>query len=123
MNQLQQESRTEQINSLIRQLKHLGGSAKDISDGYHTYDDLYTQRMVLTASLFKKHQDVAWKSWYHHDGTMFDGSFIVGVQTPKGQYSYHYHAEFWDLFDVPSVDFAPEYDGHTSNDVYRLLDL
>ena len=70
------------------------------------------------------HKNKAWKSQLHHDGTMFDGNmFIVGIDTPKGQYSYHYHMEMWDYFEVKELDNAPEYDGHEPRDIIRLLSL
>jgi hypothetical protein len=66
---------------------------------------------------------VAWKSWLHFDGTMFDDYFIVGITTPQGNYSYHYHKDHWGMFDVPVMDRAPEWDGHVPSDIDRLLSL
>lgn len=94
-----------------------------ISDGYHTFDELYWHRMVLFAVICNTHTQIAWKSWKHHDGTMYDDYFIVGVNTPKGQYSYHYHKDNWDYFNVKELDFAPEWDGHQPKDIERLLSL
>lgn len=112
------------IQALVDEYKANGGSVKDLSDGYHTFDELYFHRMILSSIVFNSHKDVAWKSKQHHDGTMFGETyFIVGVETPQGQYSYHYDLEFWDLFDVPEVEFAPEYDGHTPSDIGRLFSL
>lgn len=79
--------------------------------------------MILTLALMRQNKDKAWKSKQHHDGTMFEDSFICGIDTPKGQYSYHYDLEHWDLFDVKELDKAPEYDGHKPEDVTRLLSL
>ena len=109
----------------INAVKESGGTVKDISDGYHTFDELYFHRMVLSSIVFNEHKDVAWKAKKHHDGTMFGDNdmFIVGVETPEGQYSYHYKLEHWDLFDVPDLITAPEYDGHLPEDVPRLLTL
>lgn len=94
-----------------------------ISDGYHTFEELYYHRMYLFATICHTYRDKAWKSWIHHDGTMFDGSFIVGVTTPKGDYSYHYNAEYWHLFDVPIMGTAPVFDGHKPSDIVRLMSL
>ena len=93
------------------------------SDGYHTFDELYYHRMMLFSVVCNNNSEIAWKSWLHHDGTMFDGMFIVGVDTPDGQYTYHYNAEFWDCFKVKELEQAPEYDGHTPSDIDRLLSL
>lgn len=97
---------------------------KDISDGYHTFEDLYMHRRVLSSIIFSMFPQYAWKSWKHEDGTMFDDSFITGVSIPGvGDYSYHYHNEFWDEFDVQEVEFAPVYDGHKPEDIGRLKEL
>ena len=97
----------------------------DLSDGYHTFNGLYYQRMVLFAALVKAYRDRAWKSWKHHDGEIpFGGGwFIVGIETPEGQYTYHYKAEDWDLFDCQELEVAKEWDGHTEKDVMRLMSL
>ena len=50
--------------------------------------------------------------------------FKVGIDTPDGQYSYHYHKKYWNKFNyVNELDFAPELDGHKPEDVDRLLSL
>ncbi len=115
---------TEVINKLIVDAKEEGWSSKDISDKWHTFDELYYHRMILFLSLQLAHKDKAWKSKQHHDGSMFDNSFIVGIDTPNGQYSYHYDLKYWDLFeDIKELDKAPEYDGHMPKDIGRLLSL
>lgn len=93
------------------------------SDGYHTFDELYYHRMVLFSVICNTFYNKAWKSWLHHDGTMYDDYFIVGIYTPEGQFTYHYHKDHWDMFDVLEYDRAPEWDGHEPKDVTRLLSL
>lgn len=95
----------------------------DLSDGCHTFGELYYHRMILFNTICKTHKDKTWKSWKHDDGSMFNNSFIVGVDTPEGQYTYHYHKGFWDVFDVEELEFAPKYDGHQPKDITRLLSL
>ncbi|UUV46023.1 hypothetical protein [Bacillus phage vB_BanS-Thrax1] len=95
----------------------------EFSDGYHTFNELYYHRMILFKVICDVHKDKAWKSWKHDDGSMFDHSFIVGVTTPEGQYTYHYNKEYYDLFDVKELEFAPPYDGHQPKDITRLLSL
>ena len=64
--------------------------------------------------IVRDHRELAWKSMLHHDGTMYDGMFIVGVETPGGQATYHYDVDpYWELFDCDELDRAPEWDGHT----------
>ena len=98
-------------------------SKGEISDGYHTFDELYYHRMILFSVICNMRKDISWKSYKHHDGTMYDNYFIVGITTDKGDYTYHYHEKYWDMFDVPELDFAPEWDGHTPEDIVRLLSL
>lgn len=118
------EKMTDDINSKILEFKELGWSTKGVSDKWHTFDELYYHRMILFLTIQLGHKDISWKSKQHHDGTMFEDSFIVGIDTPKGQYSYHYNLEFWDMFkDIKELEFAPEYDGHTPSNITRLLSI
>lgn len=97
----------------------------DLSDGFHTFNALYHQRMVLFAALVKAYKDKAWKSWKHEDGELCFGGgwFIVGIDTPAGSYTYHYEAKDWGRFECVALDVAKHWDGHTDADVERLLSL
>jgi hypothetical protein len=97
----------------------------EISDGYHTFDELYLQRRVLTEALVRAYPSYAWKSKLHSDGCepFGGGWFIVGFNTPAGQFTYHYELEYWDNFRCVEFPTAPEWDGHTCEDVGRLLSL
>jgi hypothetical protein len=101
------------------------GGIGELSDGYHSFNDLYRQRCVLFASLCNTFKDLSWKSRRHSDGQRCFGGgwFIVGIDTPQGQYTYHYEDKDWDMFDVEELEVARKFDGHTSNDVERLLSL
>lgn len=86
----------------------------DTSDGYHTFDELYDHRARLFSVIVRDRRELAWKSMLHHDGTMYDGMFIVGIETPDGQATYHYDVDpYWGIFDCEVLDRAPEWDGHT----------
>jgi len=121
------------------------GDVSQLSDGYHTFSELYEFRKVYNAVLFNTwaipmidpnghaqslfghiKYDVH-KSWRHHDGELCFGGgwFIVVAVLPTGQISNHYEAKDWDLFKIPEVEKAKyEFDGHTSGDVIdRLLKL
>lgn len=112
------------INNYLDFLKKEEISRKEISDGYHTFGELYYHRMILFSLLLNSHADISWKAKKHHDGTMFDEeSFICGIETPEGQYTYHYHLRDWDMFKVKELEFAPKYDGHKPSDIKRLLSL
>ena len=44
---------------------------------------------------------------------MYDGMFIVGIETPDGQATYHYDIDpYWDMFKCEELEYAPEWDGH-----------
>lgn len=97
----------------------------EVSDGYHTFNSLYNQRLCLWAALVKAYKDKAWKTRRHHDGEpCFGGDwFLVGITTPAGDYTYHYELKDWNLFDCKVLDKAPKFDGHTDKDVTRVLSL
>lgn len=97
----------------------------DLSDGFHTFRQLYYQRMMLFAVIVKQNKDRAWKSLRHEDGELCFGGgwFIVGIDTPEGSYTYHYENKYFDLFDCEILDYGKHWDGHTEKDVTRLLSL
>lgn len=101
------------------------GGIGEMSDGYHTFNGLYYQRMILFAALVKAYKDKAWKSHRHDDGELCFGGgwFIVGIDTPEGSYTYHYEDKDWDRFDCQELPTAKHWDGHTEADVTRLLSL
>lgn len=101
------------------------GGIGEMSDGYHTFNGLYYQRMVLFAALVKAHKDKAWKSWRHEDGELCFGGgwFIVGIDTPQGRYTYHYEDKYWNWFECQELPVAKHWDGHTEEDATRLLSL
>lgn len=97
----------------------------EVSDGYHTFNSLYNQRCYLFVALVNAYKDQAWKSKKHNDGlNCFGGGwFIVGINTPDGPYTYHYELDKWDLFNCQVLVVAPPFDGHTDEDVTRVLSL
>lgn len=101
----------------------LGGEINgDTSDGYHTFNELYHHRAVLFSVIVENYRDAAWKARKHHDGTMYGGMFIVGIDTPWGQASYHYDLDpYWDMFDCEELEAAPEWDGHTPDDAIERI--
>lgn len=118
-----QDGMTRQANGVISIMKAHDLTARYVSDGYHTFDELYYHRMILFSIVCNSNKDKAWKSWLHDDGEMFDDMFIVGIKTHEGQYTYHYDKEYWEKFDVKEIDKAPEWDGHKPEDITRLLSI
>lgn len=94
----------------------------ETSDGYHTFNELYHHRAVLFSVIVKAFPDRAWKARKHHDGSMYDGMFIVGIETPDGQATYHYDIDpYWDMFKCEELEYAPEWDGHTPDEAIRRI--
>ncbi len=94
-----------------------------ISDGYHTFDELYKHRILLYLALLKASPEfTGWKAQKHHDGTSYDGWFLVGCEVDGKQISYHLPDSYWELARLPEYEFAPvKFDGHSSNDVLDRL--
>lgn len=95
----------------------------DTSDGYHTFNELYHHRAVLFSKIVEFAKEAAWKSRLHAEGTMFEGYFIVGVETPDGQATYHYKIDpYWEMFDCKEVERAPIWDGHTPQEAIARIE-
>jgi hypothetical protein len=105
-------------------------------DGYHTFDELYEHRIELFVALCRMRANVVdgpdgdpffddvWCSKYHSDSTSWEGWFILGIGQGKGeQITYHLPMSRWDeVVDfAQTLDIAPEFDGHTSDDVLERL--
>ena len=94
----------------------------DVSDGYHTFNELYHHRAILFSVICNMFKEKAWKSKKHNTGDMYDGMFIVGIETPQGQATYHYDIEpYWDMFQVKELPNAPKWDGHTPEEAIKRI--
>lgn len=126
----------------IQNAKHLGcnfsqnplevevASLSQVSDGYHTIQELYDHRIALFIALcrwvvFESNPGCAhvWRSLQHSDGSSMDGWFIMGIGKEKGeQISYHLPVSYWEETNfAETLDRAPKWDGHTSTDVLERL--
>lgn len=103
-----------------------------VTDGYHTMQELYDVRLALCVNLFNAMSltdegrlmgcSSVVKSKLHNDGTMFDGYFVIAAFLDNRQISFHYELKHWDRFQIPEVERVPwEYDGHTTQDVIQRL--
>lgn len=105
--------------------KQMEEDSGKISDGYHTFDELYHHRAILFSVICNNYPELAWKSKLHHNpetDPMYDGMFIVGINTPTGQATYHYHIDpYWDIFNVKELETAPEWDGHTPDEAIERI--
>jgi len=102
----------------------------NISDGYHTFNELYRHRRKLFFALCRAVKDthVVWRSKQHHeeDKEIYEDTFVAGINTEEGtQISYHFGLTYWDEMDfADTYERAPKWDGHTPDDVLiRLQNL
>lgn len=99
-----------------------------VSDGYHTFDELYAHRCKLFAAVmlagdtFTGYAGSAFKTWRNDKGEEWEGWFIGGINTPHGQITYHLPAAMWDSLPIRELEMNTDYDGHTSADVLERLD-
>ena len=114
------ETKLERIN---KEVKQLGDDAELVSDGYHTFKELYDFRREYNAALVNTGVWPAHKSHRHNDGEeCFGGGwFIVMIDTPFGQISNHYENEYWDEFHCEEREVADKCDGHNESDVLDRL--
>lgn len=125
-----EEEKIIRLNEMIKDaVETLGLNHKVITDGYHTFEELYEFRMLYNAAYFnmlhKEGEIQVTKSKRHFDGEeCFGGGwFIVTAELPSGQISNHYKLEHWDKFLIPALPKAPKvFDGHTPKDVVNRLE-
>ncbi len=102
-----------------------------VSDGYHTFDELYDHRITLWIALCRSYRthgsrtmppDV-WRSTLHSDGSAFDGWFVLGFGKQSGnQITYHIPISRWEETGfAETLDRAPKWDGHKPSDVIERL--
>lgn len=103
-------------------------------DSYHTFDELYEHRITLFIALCKQIEEQdqmsigennVWRSKKHSDGELaFGGTwFVLGIFKEKGkQLTYHLPIGKWNETNfADTLDKAPDYDGHTSDDVLERI--
>ena len=97
--------------------------AGEVSDGNHSFDELYDHRNLLFLALLKVVKG-GWYSERHNDGSSLDGWFISGIELSEGeQISYHLPNKFLEVasLNLKHLEFAPKWDGHKSSDVLSRL--
>lgn len=116
-------TKEDEINKLIKE----GCDTNLISDGYHSFGELYDHRIVLWIALCRRlHGDVqmTWRTHAHSDGSYWGGWFLLGVPQWGGdQITYHLPVKHWDACAfAQTLDKAPDFDGHTSKDVLKRIE-
>ena len=109
-----------------------------ISDGYHTFDELYDHRITLWIALCRIWERTSsqtqwkttegrkfyvWRSKLHSDGTGIEGWFVLGLMPESGhQMTYHLPISRWRETDFADTkERSPEFDCHTAVDVLERL--
>jgi hypothetical protein len=96
----------------------------DVSDGYHTFGELYDHRIALFIALSHAFVNRSWRSKHHEAGgePMYDGWFVAGIHLATGDVTYHLPMSAWDLMDgIMALKNAPKFDGHTPADVVSRI--
>lgn len=100
---------------------------EEISDGYHTFKELYEYRLLYNAAFFnelaKEGTIKVHKSKRHSTGELCFGGgwFIVMAELPTGQISNHYEFKDWDLFHCKEQKRADIWDSHTPQEASKRL--
>lgn len=87
-----------------------------ISDGYHTFDELYNHRDLLFINLCQLRPKVSWIKATED----YPGYFCLYTRTPHGQISYHVQNKYRHMVEGLQVK-DNEWDGHSSNDVIERM--
>lgn len=116
------------IDRVISNLKYyhniINTRTGEVSDGYHSFSELYYHRAILFMTICNEHPELAWKSLFHDEPNqpMYTGMFICGIETPMGQATYHYNIDpFWNMFKVKELPRAPKWDGHNSEQAIERI--
>ena len=96
---------------------------EDVSDGYHTFSELYEHRCLLWINVLLSNKEHAFKTWRNDAGEKIEGWFIAGLNTNFGQATYHLPEQHWNLLPyITEFEKNFDYDGHTSTDVLQILE-
>ncbi len=99
-----------------------------LSDGYHTFAELYEHRHAMFLALMRAMPQHCWFSLRHADGERCFGGddwFIAGAELPGGSsVTYHLPADLYSLAKATGasrLDLGRPWDGHTASDVVSRL--
>jgi hypothetical protein len=128
------DNETDSLSFINTKIKTTGVCTDLISDGYHTFGELYLHRIELWIALCKikayqnVHNRLVWRSKLYQpavgeDYIDWDGWFVLGIGTIEGtQMSYKLPMSNWDDCNFcATLEKAPAFDGHTSQDVLHRI--
>ena len=88
-----------------------------VSDGYHTFDELYEHRNLLFINYCLLRIPASWVKVAED----YPGYFCLYTGTPHGQISYHIPNKYRYLVEGIIHEKPGVWDGHTSQDVIDRL--
>lgn len=100
------------------------GDTGNVSDGHHTFDELYDHRCHLFVALMRSNPEISWRARQHEDGSKYEGWFIAGMCLPTGDISYHLPTRMWTMLDglnIATGEYGRKWDGHTAVDTIKRL--
>ena len=131
---LRKETQDIYVKTVNEMIVHNRIPTNDISDGYHTFGELYKHRNALFIALlreiesneaYRKRLDkYVWKTQKYHDCTPIeDGWFILGIGQEAGKViTYHLPINLWnEAYFASTLNHAPQFDGHSPNDVLKRI--
>lgn len=90
----------------------------EISDGYHTFNELYEHRNLLFITLCLEQAGCC---YWNRNGD-YEGYFCLHRDTPYGSISYHIPDKYLPLIE-DAIEFEEiAWDGHTSQDALERLE-
>jgi hypothetical protein len=102
----------------VNDLTTSNNNLANISDGYHTFGELYEHRHALMRALTFAYPEIAWRAPV---GEHLEGWFLVGMSLPTGQISYHLPEKYYGAFEHCYPVSQPTWDGHTPQQVVERL--
>ncbi len=99
-------------------------NTSEISDGYHTFGELYEFRSLLFIAVLQAYPQYAWRALRNSDGEKWEGWFLAGIFPEEGkQITFHLPDKFWKALSevAETYDVNPYFDGHASEEVMDRL--
>lgn len=95
----------------------------ELSDGYHTFNELYAARHILFVNLCLTLPNVAFWTHRNKEGKTMEGWFILGLQSSDEQLTFHLPVEYLPYVagEIKEVERNELYDGHGTDEVLERL--
>lgn len=116
------------IDYIIKKKKEKGISPKELTIyDQEVFKSEYERRITVLKLLCNKYSDICFKTKKHFDeenDPMFDGNFMIVINTPLGCTTYHLKIEYFDEFDIPEIEHGPKYENYTTQEaLYRIASI